>query len=116
MTKYALLIGINYRTQFCSLKGCISDVTDIRALIQGWDFRPENISNESVENIEKRIAYIEHILLNKKLVRHVLKKIVKEHNIHWYHLNKHSELVKKTFYKYIKSKLSEAINNYNRQE
>jgi hypothetical protein len=80
------------------------------------DFKPETISNESVENIEKRIAYIEHILLNKKLVRHVLKKIVKQHNIHWYHLNKHSDLIKKTFYKYIKGKLSEAINNYNRQQ
>ena len=79
------------------------------------DFKPESISNESVEGIEKRIAYMEHILLSKKLVRHVLKKIVRDHNIHWYHLNKHSELVKKTFYKYLKSKLTEAIFNYNKE-
>jgi len=79
------------------------------------DFRPESISNESVEGIEKRIAYMEHILLNKKLVKHILKKIVKDNNIHWYHLNKHSDLIKKTFYKYIKSKLTEAIDNYNKQ-
>jgi hypothetical protein len=44
MTKYALLIGINYRTQFCALKGCISDVTDANKIIQEWGFRPEHIT------------------------------------------------------------------------
>ena len=44
MSKYALLIGINYRTQFCALKGCINDVTDCRTLIQTWGFKPENIT------------------------------------------------------------------------
>ena len=33
MTKYALLIGINYRGTFAALNGCINDVQDIKALI-----------------------------------------------------------------------------------
>lgn len=44
MVKYALLIGINYRTQFCSLRGCINDVMDNFKLIQEWGFKPENIT------------------------------------------------------------------------
>jgi hypothetical protein len=79
------------------------------------DFKPNELSDESVENIEKRIAYMEHIIITKKLVKHVLKKIVAENNIHWYHINKNEDMVKKVFNKYIKNKLEEAIENYNKQ-
>jgi hypothetical protein len=44
MTKYALLIGINYRGTFAALQGCIQDVTDIKALIIPWGFPSENIT------------------------------------------------------------------------
>jgi hypothetical protein len=44
MTKYALLIGINYRGTFAALSGCINDVTDVRNLIIPWGFPPENIT------------------------------------------------------------------------
>jgi len=44
MTKYALLIGINYRGTFAALNGCINDVICIRDLIIPWGFRPENIT------------------------------------------------------------------------
>ena len=78
------------------------------------DFKPEELSEESVERIEKRIEYMEHVLITKKLVKHVLKKIVIENKIHWYHLNKYEHIIKKVFYKYIKTKLEEAIQNYNK--
>jgi hypothetical protein len=42
MTKYALLIGINYTGMFCSLKGCQNDIEDIRKLIPSWGFPKEN--------------------------------------------------------------------------
>lgn len=44
MTKYALLVGINYTGTFAALKGCINDVTDIRNLIMSWGFPQENIT------------------------------------------------------------------------
>lgn len=44
MTKYALLIGINYRGTINMLRGPIQDVKDIRQLILTWGFRPENIT------------------------------------------------------------------------
>jgi hypothetical protein len=44
MTKYALLIGINYRGTFASLKGCINDVQDVKNLIISWGFPQENIT------------------------------------------------------------------------
>jgi hypothetical protein len=75
------------------------------------DYKPENLSSESVENIEKRIEYLEKILINKKLVKHVLKKIILENNIEWIHLNKHKQLIKKIFKKYINSKLESAITS-----
>ena len=77
------------------------------------EYKPDELSKDSVENIEKKIQYMENILITKKLVKHVLKKIVNEHHIHWYHLNKNKDTIKKVFYKYIKSKLEEAIKNYN---
>lgn len=49
MTKYALLIGINYTGMFCSLKGCIQDILDIQMLIPSWGFPKENtiVMNDS---------------------------------------------------------------------
>lgn len=44
MTKYALLIGINYRGKFNSLKGCINDVLCIQKLIKEWGFLESNIA------------------------------------------------------------------------
>jgi hypothetical protein len=44
MTKYALLIGINYKGTFAALNGCINDVVCIRDLIISWGFPTENIT------------------------------------------------------------------------
>ena len=78
------------------------------------EYNPESTESDSVENIEKKVEYMEHILIDKKLVKHVLKKIVAENDVHWYHLNKHEDMIKKIFKKYISSKLEEAIKGYSK--
>jgi hypothetical protein len=44
MTKYALLIGINYTGTFAALKGCYNDINDIKNLIKPWGFLESNIT------------------------------------------------------------------------
>lgn len=75
------------------------------------DYKPDSINSDSVENIEKRIDYLEKILINKKLVRHVLKKIISENQLEWINLNKHKGMIKKILRKYIHSKLEDAIKS-----
>jgi len=43
MTKYALLIGINYKGKKYRLKGCINDINDIKLVIKAWGYTDENI-------------------------------------------------------------------------
>lgn len=87
------------------------------ALIRSMsDYKPDSISADSVENIEKRIGYLEKILINKKLVKHVLKKIITENEVEWVELNKHKPLIKKILKKYINSKLEDAIKSYSRAQ
>ena len=80
------------------------------------DYKPESISSDSVENIEKRIDYLEKILINKKLVKHVLKKVISENEIGWVELNKHKPLIKKILKKYISSKLEDAIKSASKSD
>ena len=80
------------------------------------DYKPETINSDSVENIEKRIDYLEKILINRKLVKHVLKKVVNENQIQWTQLNKHKSTIKKVFKKYLNSKLEEAVKSASKGE
>jgi len=75
------------------------------------DYKPDSLSSDSVENIEKRIDYLSHILINKQLVKHILKKIINENNIDWIQLNKHKSMIKKVLRKYINSKLEDAVKS-----
>ena len=80
------------------------------------DYKPELINSDSVENIEKRIDYLEKILVNKELVKHVLKKIVNDNQIQWTQLNKHKSTIKKVYKKYLHSKLEEAVKSASKGE
>jgi len=93
-------------------------VTDGKpALIRSMnDYKPETINSDSVENIEKRIDYLEKILINRKLVKHVLKKIVNDNQIQWTQLNKHKSTIKKVFKKYLHSKLEDAVKSASKGE
>lgn len=75
------------------------------------EYNSNSVDTESAENIEKRIDYLEKILINKKLVKHVLKKIMSENNIEWINLNKNKSIIKKIFKKYIREKLESAVNS-----
>ena len=76
------------------------------------DFDIQKLAKDSEEDIEKKVNYMENVLLTKDLVRHVLKKISNENNINWYDLNKHEKKIKKIFYNYLLDKLKESINKY----
>lgn len=80
------------------------------------DYKPETINSDSVENIEKRIDYLEKILINRKLVKHVLKKIVNENDIQWTQLNKNKSTIKKILKKYLHSKLEDAVKSASKGE
>jgi hypothetical protein len=85
------------------------------ALIRSMsDYKPETLNSDSVENIEKRIDYLEKILINRKLIKHVLKKVVNDNEISWTQLNKHKSMIKKVFKKYLHSKLEDAVNSASR--
>ncbi len=76
------------------------------------DFDVQKLSKDSEEDIEKKIKYMENIILTKDMVRHVLKKICNENQINWYDLNKHERKIKKIFYNYLLDKLKESIGKY----
>jgi hypothetical protein len=78
------------------------------------DFDVQKLAKDSEEDIEKKVSYMENVLLTKDLVRHVLKKIANENNINWYDLNKHEKKIKKIFYNYLLDKLKESINKYSK--
>jgi hypothetical protein len=80
------------------------------------EYKPDTINSDSVENIEKRIDYLEKILINRKLVKHVLKKIVNENDIQWTQLNKNKSIIKKIFKKYLQSKLEDAVSSASKGE
>jgi len=67
--------------------------------------------NSISDSIDAKIDYIENILITKNMVKHVLKKIVQKENVKWYNLYKYENQIKQKFYKYIKSKLEDAIEN-----
>jgi hypothetical protein len=75
------------------------------------EYKLDIINSDSAENIEKRIDYLENILINRQLVKHVLKKIVNENDIQWTQLNKNKSTVKKIFKKYLQSKLEDAVKS-----
>lgn len=82
-------------------------------LIKSLEFYDvQKLTKDSEEDIEKKVNYMENVLLTKDLVRHVLKKICKENNINWYDLNKHERKIKKIFYNYLLDKLKQSINKY----
>ena len=84
-------------------------------LIKSLEFYDvQKLSKDSEEEIEKKVKYMENILLTKDMVRHVLKKICNENNINWYDLNKQEKKIKKVFYNYLLDKLKSSIGKYNK--
>jgi hypothetical protein len=82
-------------------------------LIKSLEFYDvQKLSKDSQDEIEKKVKYMENVLLTKDMVRHVLKKICNDNGINWYDLNKHEKKIKKIFYNYLLDKLKNAISKY----
>lgn len=82
-------------------------------LIKSLDeFNIEKLGKESESDTRKKAKYMEHKIISKDLVRHVLKKVCSENNINWYGLNKHNNKIKKILFKYLSDKIKSAIKNH----
>lgn len=76
------------------------------------DYDVLKLEKNTPEDIEKKIQYMEKVLITKDMVRHVLKKICNENNLNWYDLDKHERKIKTVFYNYLLDKLKTSINKY----
>ena len=72
----------------------------------------QKLTSNSSEEIEKKINYLERVIITKDMVRHVLKKICYENNINWYDLDKNEKKIKTIFYNYLLDKLKDSIKKY----
>ncbi len=82
-------------------------------LIKSLDqYDVKKLVKNSDDEIEKKIDYLENILITKNMVRHVLKKICSDNNINWYDLDKNEEKIKSVFYNYLLDKLKYSIKKY----
>lgn len=76
----------------------------------------QKLVSNSTEQIEKKINYLERIIITKDMVRHVLKKICSENNINWYDLDKNEKKIKTVFYNYLLDKLKDSIKKYGKSD
>lgn len=75
------------------------------------ELKSELVSSETSNDVEQKIDYLSKILINKKVIKHILKKIVNENNIQWTQLGKNKSSVKKIIRKYLQSKLEDAVKS-----
>jgi hypothetical protein len=87
-----------------------SDKPQLIKSLSQYDIK--KLSTNSSEEIEKKINYLEKILITKDMVKYVLKKICKDNNINWYDLNKNEKKIKTIFYNFLLVKLKESIKKY----
>lgn len=76
------------------------------------EYDVQKLASNSSEQIEKKINYLERVIITKDMVRHVLKKICSENNINWYDLDKNEKKIKTVFYNYLLDKLKDSIKKY----
>lgn len=72
----------------------------------------EKLTTNSSDEIEKKINYLEKVIITRDMVKHVLKKICSDNGINWYDLDKNEKKIKTVFYNYLLDKLKDAINKY----
>lgn len=76
------------------------------------EYDVKKLASNSSEQIEKKINYLERVIITKDMVRHVLKKICSENDINWYDLDKNEKKIKTVFYNYLLDKLKDSIKKY----
>lgn len=97
--------------RFKSLLGFIEIIDNKPKLIKSIsDYKEQD--DETRENIKIKINFLEKILITKNMVKHVITKLITKNNkLKWYNLYKHEDIIKDTFFNYIKQKLKRAIGN-----
>lgn len=80
------------------------------------DYDVQKLTSDSTEQIEKKINYLERVIITKDMVRHVLKKICSENDINWYDLDKNEKKIKTVFYNYLLDKLKDSIKKYGKSD
>jgi hypothetical protein len=98
-------------------KWLYSDLLPLLGFVTLHDGKAQLIKNldnykttvDSNKDIERKIDFMENILITRDMVKDILKKIVSKYDIKWYQLYKHEDTIKKKFYKYIKEELENAI-------
>lgn len=109
---YKILDKWIYKT-LMPLLAFVDTTTDKPQLIKSMEqFDAKKLVSNSSEEIEKKINYLEKVLITKDMVRHVLKKICKENDINWYDLDKNEKKIKTVFYNYLMDKLKDTIRKY----
>jgi hypothetical protein len=80
-------------------------------LIEHMSQYDENtVKHDSMDDIDEKIIYLEDIILNKKMVKHVLQKLIDTNgDIEWTNLKNYESKIKHVFYNYIKKKFIDAI-------
>jgi len=58
------------------------------------DYNPNSVNNAKEDDLTLRINFLEN-LIPTDLVKTVLERIVQKYGIHWYHLNKNEDIIKK---------------------
>ncbi len=74
------------------------------------DFNMAKLANDSDAIIEQKIDYLAEVLINKEMVKHVLKKFMDKYGLRWSILNEYEDDLKDYLLKYIRNKLEEAIS------
>lgn len=72
----------------------------------------QKLTTNSSNEIEKKINYLEKVIITRNMVKHVLKKICADNGINWYDLDKNEKKIKTIFYNYLLDKLKDAIKKY----
>ena len=58
------------------------------------DYNPNSVNNSKEDDLTLRVNFLEN-LISTDLIKTVLERIVSKYGIHWYHLNKNEDLIKK---------------------
>jgi hypothetical protein len=72
------------------------------------DYNPNSVNNSKEDELTLRINLLEN-LISTDLIKSVLERIVHKYGIHWYHLNKNEDIIKKKLEIAIKELLENKI-------
>lgn len=72
------------------------------------DYNPNSVNNSKEDDLTLKINFLEN-LISTDLIKSVLERIVHKYGIHWYHLNKNEDIIKKKLEIAVKEFLEDKI-------